>query len=135
MNYTELYTETKTTLCKAIAEQIPDEYLDINCPDPLNQTQTFVGVYKSKGANYIECRLADRTFKSDSIYSLSVDQAYEVLKEVLTALSQWREVFTVEIYNGDKWTKVLKTHSYRVAQIEYEERCKSWPEVRLQRWS
>lgn len=135
MNYTELYTETKTTLCKAIAEQIPDEYLDINCPDPLNQTQTFVGVYKSKGANYIECRLADRTFKSDSIYSLSVDQAYEVLKEVLTVLSQWREVFTVEIYNGGKWTEVLKTHSYRVAQIEYEKRCKSWPEVRLQRWS
>lgn len=135
MNYTELYTETKTTLCKAIAEQIPDEYLDINCPDPLNQAQTFVGVYKSKGANYIECRLADRTFKSDSIYSLSVDQAYEVLKEVLTVLSQWREVFTVEIYNGGKWTEVLKTHSYRVAQIEYEKRCKSWPEVRLQRWS
>lgn len=135
MNYTELYTETKTTLCKAIAEQIPDEYLDINCSDPLNQTQTFVGVYKSKGANYIERRLADWTFKSDSIYSLSVDQAYEVLKEVLTVLSQWREVFTVEIYNGGKWTEVLKTHSYRVAQIEYEKRCKSWPEVRLQRWS
>ena len=135
MNYTELYTEARTTLCKAIAEQIPNEYLDINCPDPLNQTQTFVGVYKSKGANYIERRLADRTFKSDSIYSLSVDQAYEVLKEVLTVLSQWREVFTVEIYTGGEWTEVLKTHSYRVAQIEYEKRCKSWPEVRLQRWS
>lgn len=135
MNYTELYTETKTTLCKAIAEQIPDEYLDINCPDPRNMTQTFVGVYKSKGASYIECRLVDGTYKSDSIYSLSVDQAYEVLKEVLTVLSKWKEVFTVEIYNGGKWTEVLKTHSYRVAQLEYEKRCKTWPEVRLQRWS
>ena len=88
MNYTELYTETRTTLCRAIAEQIPDEYLDIYCPDPLNPAQTFVGVYKSMGASCIECRLADGTLKSDSIYYLSVDQAYEALKEVLAAIDQ-----------------------------------------------
>lgn len=96
MNYTELYTNTRAALCraiakalaKAIAEQISDEYLEIYCPDPLNPTQTFIGVYNSEGANYIECQLADRTLKSDSIYSLSVDQAYEVLKAVLTAIDQ-----------------------------------------------
>lgn len=96
MNYTELYTNTRATLCraiakavaKAIAEQIVDNYVDIYCPDPLNPAQTFVGVYNSEGANYIECRLADGTLKSDSIYTLTVDQAYEVLKEVLAAIDQ-----------------------------------------------
>lgn len=85
MNYTEVYVNAKAALCKAIAEQIPDGHLDINCPDPLNPAQTFIGVYKSKEANYIERQLADGTLKSDSIYELSVDQAYEVLKEVMAA--------------------------------------------------
>lgn len=88
MNYTELYINTRAALCKAIAEQTPDEYLDIYCPDPLNSAQTFVGVYKSDGASYIECRLADKTLRSSSIYTLSADQAYEVLKAVLTAIDQ-----------------------------------------------
>ena len=86
MNYTELYVNTRAALCKAIAEQIPDEYLDINCPDPLNPAQTFVGVYKSNGTNYIECQLANGTRWSNSIYALSADQAYEVLEVVLTAI-------------------------------------------------
>lgn len=136
MNYTELYTETKTTLCKAIAEQIPDEYLDINCPDPLNQTQTFVGVYKSKDVNYIEALLPDGTIKSYiSIYELSVDQAYEVLKAVMAASNTSKEMYIVEVHNGGKWTVVLRTHSYRQAQIEYQKRCETWPEVRLQKCS
>lgn len=134
MNYTELYTETNTALCRAIAAQVSDEYLDIYCPNPLDPTQTFVGVYKSEGATYIEHRLADGTLKSDSIYSLSVDQAYEVLREVLAVLSSWREVFTVEVYNRGEWTEVLRTHSYRLALIEYEKLCKSRSEVRLQKW-
>lgn len=133
MNYTELYTETRTVLCRAIAAQISDEYLDIYCQDPLDPTQTFVGVYKSEGATYIERRLADGTLKSDSIYSLSVDQAYGVLREVLAVLSSWREVFIVEVYNGGKWTEVLKAHSYRIALTEYEKLCKSRSNVRLQK--
>lgn len=133
MNYTELYTETNTTLCRAIARQLSNERLDIYCPNPLDPTQTFVGVYKSEGATYIECWLADGTLKSDSIYSLSVDQAYEVLKEVLAVLSQGPEVFTVEVYNRNKWTEVLRTHSYRLALIEYEKCCKSRSGVRLQK--
>lgn len=96
MNYTELYTNTRATLCRAIAkaiaraivEQVIDEYLDIYCQDPLNPAQTFVCVYNSDGATYIECRLADGTLKSDTIYALTVDQAYEVLKAVLTATDQ-----------------------------------------------
>lgn len=88
MNYTELYTSTRATLCRAIAKQISDKYLDIYCPDPLDPTQTFIGVYNSEGANYIECWLADGTLRTDSIYSLSVDQAYEVLKAVLDAIDQ-----------------------------------------------
>lgn len=96
MNYTELYINTRATLCraiakaiaKAIAEQSIDEYLGIYCPDPLNPAQTFVGVYNSEGANYIECRSADGALKTDSIYTLTVDQAYEVLKEVLAAIDQ-----------------------------------------------
>lgn len=135
MNYTELYTNTRIALCKAITEHTPDGHLDINCPDPLNPTQTFVGVYKFEEANYIEYRLADGTFKSDSIYTLSVDQAHEVLKVTLAALGQWRELYTVEVYNDGKWTSVLKTHNYRLAQAEYEKRCKSWSEVRLQKWN
>ena len=135
MNYAELYTNTRIALCKAIAEHTPDGRLDINCPDPLNPTQTFVGVYKFEEANYIECRLADGTFKSDSIYALSVDQAYEVLKVTLAALGQWQELYTVEVYNGGKWISVLKTPNYHLAQAEYEKRCKSWPEVRLQKWN
>lgn len=137
MNYTELYINTRATLCraiaKAIAEQSIDEYLDINCQDPLNPAQTFVGVYKSEGATYIECRLADGTLKSDSVYSLSVDQAYEVLKKVLAALSRGPEAFIVEVYNRNKWTEVLKTHSYRIALTEYEKLCKSRSNVRLQK--
>lgn len=133
MNYTELYTETRVDLCRAIAEQTPDEYLDIYCQDPLNQTQTFVGVYKSMGASCIECRLADGTLKSDSIYYLSVDQAYGVLKEVLAVLSRGPEAFTVEVYNRGGWTEVLKTHSYRLALIEYEKLCKPRSGVRLQK--
>ena len=85
MNYTEVYVNAKTTLCKAIAERIPDEYLRINCPDPLDSSQTFCGVYKSCEACYIDIRLAGRDYKSESIYELSVDQAYAVLKEVLAA--------------------------------------------------
>jgi hypothetical protein len=138
MNYTEVYVNAKTTLCKAIAERIPDEYLDINCPDPLNCAKTFIGVYKSKhdGTSYIASQFTDGTVKSDSIYELSVDQAYEVLKTVMVASNTSKnETYTVEIRNGDTWTEVLKTHSYRIAQIEYWKRCKSWPEVRLQRWS
>lgn len=135
MNYTELYTNTRTTLCKAIAEQIPEEYLDINCQDPINPTQVFVGVYKSKDASYIESRLADQTFKSDSIYTLTVDQAYEVLKAVLTVLQSNGELYTVEIYNAGKWKEVFKSRSYRLAQAEYENRCKVWAEVRLQKWN
>lgn len=133
MNYTELYTETRTVLCRAIAAQVSDEYLDIYCPNPLNPTQTFVGVYKSEGASYIECRLADGTLKSDSIYSLSVDQAYEVLREVLAVLSRGPEVFIVEVYNRGEWAEVLETHSYRSALTEYEKLCKSRSNVRLQK--
>lgn len=135
MNYTEVYVNAKTTLCKAIAERIPDEYLDINCPDPLNLANTFVGVYKSKDTSYIETLLPDGTFKSNSIYELSVDQAYEVLKEVMAATNTGKEVFTVEVYNGGKWTEVFRTHSYRRAQAEYQKRCETWPEVRLQKWN
>ena len=134
MNYIELYTETRVDLCRAIAEQTPDEYLDIYCPDPLNPAQTFVGVYKSEGASCIECRLADGTLKSDSIYYLSVDQAYEVLKEVLAVLSRGPEVFIVEVYSGGEWTEVLETHSYRIALAEYEKLCKSRSDVRLRKW-
>jgi hypothetical protein len=136
MNYTELYTETKTTLCKAIAEQIPDEYLDINCPDPLNQTQTFVGIYKSKDMTYIEALLPDGTIESYiSIYELSVDQAYEVLKAVMTTSNTSKEMYIVEVHNGGKWTVIFRTHSYHQAQIEYQKRCETWPEVRLQKCS
>ena len=134
MNYTELYTETRTTLCRAIAAQILDEYLDIYCQDPLNPTQAFVGVYKSVGASCVECRLADGTLKSDSIYALTVDQAYEVLKEVLAILSRGPEVFIVEVYNGGEWAEVLETHSYRKALTEYEKLCKSRSDVRLRKW-
>ena len=135
MNYTEIYVNAKTTLCKAIAEHIPDEYLDINCADPLNLANTFVGVYKSKDASYIETRLPDGTFKSNSIYELSVDQAYEVLKEVIAATNTSKEMYIVEVHNGGKWSVVFKTHSYRLAQAEYQKRCETWPEVRLQKWS
>lgn len=134
MNYTEVYVNAKTTLCKAIAERIPDEYLDIYCQDPLNQTQAFVGVYKSDDASYAETLLPDGTTKSDSIYELSVDQAYEVLKKVIAASDTSKETFTVEIYHGGKWKEVLRTHSYRMAQAEYQNRCQIWPEVRLQKW-
>ena len=137
MNYTEIYVNAKTTLCKAIVERIPDEYLDINCPDPLNLAKTFIGVYKSKhdGASYIASQFTDGTVKSDSIYELSVDQAYEVLKEVMATSNTSKEAYTVEVYNGGKWTEVLRTHSYRQAQAEYQKRCETWPEVRLQKWN
>lgn len=135
MNYTEVYVNAKTTLCKAIAERIPDEYLDIRCADPLNPQCEFVGVYKSKDASYIETLLFDGTFKSNSIYELSVDQAYEVLKEVMAASNTSKEMYIVEVHNGGKWSVVFKTHSYRLAQAEYEKRCETWPEVRLQKWS
>ena len=85
MNYTEVYINAKTTLCKAIAERIPDEYLHIVCLDPLDQSRTFCGVYKSCEACYVDIRLAGRDYKSESIYELSVDQAYEVLKAVMVA--------------------------------------------------
>lgn len=136
MNYTEVYVNAKTTFCKAIAERIPDEYLDIRCPDPLNFPREFVGVYKSNGASYIEALLSDGTFKSISIYELSVDQAYEVLKAVMVANNTSKsEMYTVEVYNGGKWTEVLRTYSYRQAQAEYQKRCETWPEVRLQKWN
>lgn len=134
MNYTEVYVNAKTTLCKAIAERIPDEYLDINCQDPLNLAKTFIGVYKSKGASYIAYQFTDGTVKSDSIYELSVDQAHEVLKEVIAA-SNSKEAFTVEVYNGGKWVEVLRTYSYHLAQAEYQRQCRTWPEVRLQKWN
>ena len=133
MNYTEVYLNAKTLLCKAIARRIPDDYLDIRCLDPLSPSSIFVGVYKSKDASYIETSLPDGTFKSNSIYELSVDQAYEVLKEVMAASNTSGEVFTVEIHNGGKWTKVFRTHSYHLAQAEYQKQCKTWPEVRLQK--
>lgn len=134
MNYTEIYVNAKTTLCKAIAERIPNEYLDIRCPDPLNFPREFIGVYKSKDANYIEALLPDGTIKSYiSIYELSVDQAYEVLKAVMATSNTSKEMYIVEVHNGGKWTVVFRTHSYRQAQIEYQKRCETWPEVRLQK--
>lgn len=135
MNYVEVYVNAKTTLCKAIAERIPNEYLNIRCPDPLNSLRVFVGVYKTEGSSYIEAVLPDGTLESSSIYELSVDQAYEILYKVMAASKASKEAFTVEVYNGGKWTEVLRTHSYRQAQAEYHKQCETWPEVRLQKWN
>lgn len=85
MNYTELYVSTKVTLCRAIAQHMPAEYLGIRCQDPRDTSRVFIGVYKFKGAGYVESQSTNDTHKSESIYELSVDQAYEVLKEVLRA--------------------------------------------------